>query len=391
MCIKILKRVFSHIFEQFRLSEESGMIFQASRYAPVVVSTINHLTYGEKKVMKYNNILDMVGNTPCVRINSFNTTGISIYLKMENANPAGSIKDRIAVAMLAQAEEKGKLRKGMTVIEPSSGNTAIGLAMACASKGYKFIAILDQMVPAAKRDKIKAFGADIIFLPEFEDGIDTVLYRIELTKKIIAAYPDAFSPMQFENEHNPEAHYHSTAKEIHSEFGETLSGIFITAGSCGTITGVSKYMKEKNPAVKITAVEPEGSIIFGGKAGKYFIQGAGLAFRPAILDDRYIDKAVKVSDFTAFKVARELAIKEGILIGGTGACALAAALANLHLFNKGDNILVVIPDSGERYIDTMYNDEWLNKHHFSELVKASDCDTKLIELVKKLGCTFNEF
>lgn len=341
--------------------------------------------------MKFNTILDMVGNTPCVRINSFITGGINIYLKMENANPAGSIKDRIAIAMLEQAEKKGALRKGMTVIEPSSGNTAIGLAMACASKGYKFIAILDQMVPAAKRDKIKAFGADIIFLPEFEDGIDTVLYRIELTKKIVAAYPDAFSPMQFENKDNPEAHYRSTAKEIYSEFGETLSGIFITAGSCGTITGVSRFIKEKNPAVKITAVEPEGSIIFGGEAGKYFIQGAGLAFRPEILDDRYIDNAVKISDFTAFKIARELARKEGILLGGTGACALAAALANLHSFKEGDNIVVVIPDSGERYVDTIYNDAWLNEHHFSELVKSSDCDSRLIELVKNLGCTFNEF
>ncbi|MEQ2025131.1 cysteine synthase family protein [Xenorhabdus szentirmaii] len=391
LSIKSAKGKIEKYANLFKLPESVNFIYQANRYASVVVSQIRSSTYIENNMMKANNILETIGNTPCILLNKTNTQGVKVYLKMETTNPGGSIKDRIAVAMLEKAEKKGLLRQGMTVIEPSSGNTAIGLAMACAYKGYKFIAILDRMVPSAKVDKIKAYGADVVFLPEFEDGIDTVLYRIELTKKITELYPNSFSPMQFENEDNPIEHYHSTAREIYNQFSDRLNGIFITAGSCGTITGVSKYIKTVNPETKIFAVEPQGSIIFGGEAGKYFVQGAGLAFRPSILDDSYIDDAIKISDLTAFKTARELARQEGILIGGTGACALAAALQNLHLFNKGDHLVVVIPDSGERYVDTIYNDTWLAEHNFSELIEESLCDDKLKELVYELGCTFNEF
>ncbi|MEL5515579.1 cysteine synthase family protein [Serratia bockelmannii] len=374
--------------DKIMVRKNNEILYSVSHGFPVVFSMI-HSNRIEK--MKFNNVLDTTGNTPCVLINNIETNGVNVYLKMETTNPGGSIKDRIAVSMIKKAEERGALRKGMVVIEPSSGNTAIGLAMVCAAKGYKFIAILDRMVPNAKRDKIKAYGADIIFLPEFDDGVDTVLYRIELTKKIIASYPNAFSPMQFENIDNPQEHYNSTAQEIHNQFSGDISGVFITAGSCGTITGVSKYLKENNSDVKIFAVEPKGSIIFGGEADKYFVQGAGLAFRPDILDDTYIDDAIKISDFDAFKTARSLASKEGILIGGTGACALSAALDNLHKFKRGDNVIVIIPDSGERYVDTIYNDKWLAAHNFSTLIEKSDTDSVLQNLVCKLGCTFNEY
>ncbi|MDR0218309.1 MAG: cysteine synthase family protein [Enterobacteriaceae bacterium] len=389
--MKGFKGKFETLFDYFKFPKSIKFIYQVNRYTLAVVSQIQVLPYIENKKMKASNILSMVGNTPCVLLNKINTHGINVYLKMETTNPGGSIKDRIAIAMLENAENKGLLKQGMTVIEPSSGNTAIGLAMACAYKGYKFIAILDRMVPNAKRDKIKAYGADIIFLPEFDDGIDTVLYRIELTKKIIASYPNAFSPMQFENEDNPLEHYHSTAHEIYDQFGEQLNGVFITAGSCGTITGVSKYIKERNPETKVFAIEPQGSIIFGGDSGKYFVQGAGLAFRPIILDDSHIDDAIKISDLIAFKTARELARKEGILIGGTGACALAAALDNLHHFNSGDNIVIIIPDSGERYVDTIYNDTWLADHDFAALIQESTCDNELKNIIYDLGCTLNEF
>ncbi|MFJ5317371.1 PLP-dependent cysteine synthase family protein [Pectobacterium versatile] len=385
------KRNLFHYFDFFKFENNGLFAYQANHGIPVLITRIDSSANSEKMKMKYNSILNTVGNTPCVRINTFDTQGVNVHLKMETTNPGGSIKDRIAISMLEKAESKGVLRKGMIVIEPSSGNTAIGLAMACAAKGYKFIAILDRMVPSAKRDKIKAYGADIIFLPEFEDGIDTVLYRIELTKKIISLYPNAFSPMQFENEDNPQEHYDSTAREIYSQFSGDISGVFITAGSCGTITGVSRYLKEMNPAIKVFAVEPMGSIIFGGEAGKYFVQGAGLAFRPKILDDRYIDDSIKISDFTAFKIARELARKEGILIGGTGACALSAGLERLNKFNQGDNVVIIIPDSGERYVDTIYSDIWLAKHGFSELIEKSDCDNELTSLVYELGCTLNDF
>ena len=387
-----LKAIYSFFLDNLKFHNHSGLIISANKGVLSVFSKIQEPIYREKTVMKFDNILGMIGDTPYVRINSLDTNGVNIFLKMESFNPGGSIKDRIAVSMLEEAERKGLLRKGMTVIEPSSVNTAIVLAMACASKGYKFIAVLDQMVPAAKRDKIRAFGADIIYLPVFEDGVDTVLYRIDLTKKIVKNYPNSFSPMQFENSDNPETHYSSTAREIYNQFGEDLDGIFVTAGSCGTITGVSKYFKEKKHHVRITAVEPEGSIIFGGEPGKYFIQGAGLAFRPSILDDQYIDSSMKISDFTAFKIARDLASKEGILLGGTGACALAAALESLDSFKKNDTVVVVIPDSGERYVDTIYNDNWLNEHNFSDLVfDESGCDSDLKNIIKELGCTFNDF
>ncbi|MCL2893933.1 PLP-dependent cysteine synthase family protein [Brenneria tiliae] len=391
MKISKLKKEIGKYLNYFTSSECGDLIYQANRYTVAVASQIHNFIDMGWTGMKVDSILDTIGNTPCVLLNKYDTQGVNIYLKMETTNPGGSIKDRIAVAMLEQAEKRGDLKKGMTVIEPSSGNTAIGMAMVCASKGYKFIAILDRMVPASKRDKIKAYGADIIFLPDFDDGIDTVLYRIELTKKIIRLYPNSFSPMQFENEDNPQAHFNSTGREIYRQFENNLHGIFITAGSCGTITGTSRYIKRVNPDTKIFAVEPQGSVIFGGEPGKYFVQGAGLAFRPKILDETCIDNAVKISDLTAFKMARDVARKEGILLGGTGACALAAAFQHLHHFNAGDNVVVVIPDSGERYVDTIYNDTWLTEHHFSELVEESTCDDKLKGLVYELGCTFNEF
>ncbi|WP_387689943.1 PLP-dependent cysteine synthase family protein [Photorhabdus sp. RM71S] len=336
-------------------------------------------------------ILQTIGNTPVVMLNSRYTKGINVFLKMENINPGGSIKDRIAVAMLERAEAQGELRPGMVVIEPSSGNTAIGLAMACAVKGYRFIAVLDRMVPAAKRDNIKAFGAEIIFLPEFEAGTDTVKYRIDLTKEIIKAYPNAFSPMQFENQVNPDEHYRSTGRELYETFGNNLTACFATAGSCGTLTGISRYLKEKNPQIQIYGVEPEGSIIFGGESGKYLVQGAGLTFIPSILDRTNIDITLKVTDIDAFRVARKLARNEGILIGGTGGCAVSAALNRLDDFKPGDNIVVIIPDSGERYIDTIYNDTWLFENNFSELVEESKTEPQLEEIITNMGCVLNEF
>ncbi|WP_391528061.1 PLP-dependent cysteine synthase family protein [Photorhabdus akhurstii] len=337
------------------------------------------------------NILQTIGNTPVVMLNGRYTKGINVFLKMENVNPSGSIKDRIAVAMLEKAEAQGELRPGMVVIEPSSGNTAIGLAMACAVKGYRFIAVLDRMVPAAKRDKIKAFGAEIIFLPEFEAGTDTVKYRIDLTREIIKAYPNAFSPMQFENQVNPDEHYHSTGRELYETFGNNLTACFATAGSCGTLTGISRYLKEKNPQVRIYGVEPVGSVIFGGEQGKYLVQGAGLTFIPSILDRSNIDITLKVADIDAFRIARKLARNEGILIGGTGGCAVSAALNHLDDFKPGDNIVVIIPDSGERYIDTIYNDTWLFENNFSELVEESKIEPQLEEIITNMGCVLNEF
>ncbi|CAQ86156.1 cysteine synthase a [Photorhabdus asymbiotica] len=347
---------------------------------------------GGKTYMKLGkNILQIIGNTPVVMLDGRHTRGVNIFLKMENINPSGSIKDRIAVAMLEKAEAQGELRPGMVVVEPSSGNTAIGLAMACAVKGYRFIAVLDRMVPAAKRDKIRAFGAEIIFLPEFEAGTDTVKYRIDLTKEIIKAYPNAFSPMQFENQINPDEHYHSTGRELYETFGDNLTACFATAGSCGTLTGISRYLKEKNPWVRIYGVEPVGSVIFGGEPGKYLVQGAGLTFVPSILDLSNIDITLKITDIDAFRMARKLARDEGILLGGTGACSVCAVLDRLDDFKPGDNIVVIIPDSGERYIDTIYNDAWLSENNFSELVEESTTEPGLKEIIMRMGCTLNEF
>ncbi|NHB94915.1 PLP-dependent cysteine synthase family protein [Photorhabdus stackebrandtii] len=337
------------------------------------------------------NILQTIGNTPVVMLDSRHTKGINIFLKMENVNPGGSIKDRIAVAMLESAEAQGELRSGMVVIEPSSGNTAIGLAMACAVKGYQFIAVLNRMVPPAKCDKIRAFGAEIIFLPEFEAGTNTAKQLISLTKEIVKAYPNAFSPMQFENQVNPNEHYHSTGRELYETFGDNLTACFVTAGSCGTLTGISRYLKEKNPQVRIYGVEPVGSAIFGGEPGKYLVQGAGLTFTPSILDRSNIDITLKIADIDAFRIARKLARNEGILIGGTGGCAVSAVLSHLDDFKPGDNIVVVIPDSGERYIDTMYNDTWLSENNFSELIEESTIEVNLKEIITRMGCTLNEF
>ncbi len=337
------------------------------------------------------NILQTIGNTPVVMLEKKYTKGVNVFLKMENVNPSGSVKDRIAVAMLEKAEAQGELRPEMVVIEPSSGNTAISLAMACAIKGYRFIAVLNRLVPIAKCDKIKAFGAEIVFLPEFEDGKNTAEYCINIAKNIVKAYPNAFIPMQFENQVNPDEHYRSTGYELYETFGDNLAACFATAGSCGTLTGVSRYLKEKNPQVRIYGVEPVGSVIFGGEQRKFLVQGAGLPFTPSILDINNIDFTLKVADIDAFRTARELARNEGILIGGTGACSVYAALDHLDDFKPGDNIVVIIPDGGERYIDTIYNDVWLSENNFSELIEESTVDPCLEEVIIRMGCTINKF
>ncbi|WP_242689421.1 pyridoxal-phosphate dependent enzyme [Photorhabdus cinerea] len=212
-------------------------------------------------------------------------------------------------------------------------------------------------------------------------GMKTGKNIIGLAKNIVEAYPNAFSPMQFDNQLNPDEHYHSTGRELYETFGDNLAACFATAGSCGTLTGVSRYSKEKNPQVRIYGVEPIGSVIFGGEQGKFLVQEAGLPFTPSILDINNIDFTLKVADIDAFRTARKLARSEGILIGETGACSVYAALDHLNDFKPRNNIVVIIPDGGERYIDTIYNNAWLSENNFSELIEESTMEPGLEEII----------
>ncbi|NRN27402.1 pyridoxal-phosphate dependent enzyme [Photorhabdus heterorhabditis subsp. aluminescens] len=222
-------------------------------------------------------------------------------------------------------------------------------------------------------------------------GMKTGRNIIDLAKNMVKAYPNAFSPMQFENPVNPDEHYHSTGRELCETFGDNLAACFTTAGGCGTLTGVSRYSKEKNPQVRIYGVEPVGSIIFGGEQGKFLVQEAGLPFTPSILDINHIDFTLKVADIDVFGKAKKLARSEGILIGKTGACSVYAALDPLDDFKPGDNIIVIIPDGGERYIDTIYNNAWLSENNFSELIQQSAIEPGLEEIIIREGGTLNEF
>lgn len=335
--------------------------------------------------------LKLIGKTPIVKVNNIlNNNCANVYLKLEWFNAGGSIKDRTALKMIEDQELSGRLKPGMTIIESSSGNTAIGLAIICAIKGYKLIAICDRYIPMVKRNKLYGYGADIVFIPKTPEGLDTVELRIELSKKIANFLPNSVTLMQYENPSNPEAHYLYTGQEIWEDFKESLDACVMAVGTCGTISGVGKALKEKNKKIKIYGVEPEGSIIFGGLAGKYYIQGGGLSFIPKILDRNFIDEGFKVLDFDGIKTARELAEKEGLMVGGTGAIVAHTCFNLAKNLGANKNILGIIPDAGDRYLDTIYNNEWCSLHNFI-YEKNKIPEKKLKEILKKEGCTLNEF
>ena len=303
------------------------------------------------------NIIETIGNTPLVRLERV-AGGLpaTLVAKIESFNPAGSVKDRIALNMVEAAEASGQLKPGMTIIEPTSGNTGIGLAMVAAVKGYHLILTMPETMSQERRKLLKAFGAELILTPGRE-GMPGAIKRAE---NLLSAKPDSyFMPQQFNNPANPEAHVKTTAEEIWQATAGQVDIVVAGAGTGGTITGISRRLKQLKPEFKAVLVEPsESPVISGGKPGPQPIQGLGAGFVPDILDKSLIDEIITVSGPEAGRAAHQLARREGILAGISSGAALKAAIdVTRRAENAGKLVVVILPDSGERYVSTWLFDE----------------------------------
>lgn len=305
----------------------------------------------------YKSTLDLIGNTPLVELshikNNLALEG-NLIAKVEFFNPAGSVKDRIAKAMIEKAEKEGKIKKGATIIEATSGNTGIGLASVSAAKGYSTILTMPETMSIERRNLLKAYGAKIVLT----EGAKGMKGAIEKAEELSKENENSFIPSQFENKANPAIHYETTGPEIYNDLDGHVDIFVAGVGTGGTISGVGKYLKEKNPDVQIIAVEPEASpVLSKGQAGPHGIQGIGAGFIPDTLDTHIYDEVIAVSNEDAYTTGRMLATKEGLLVGiSSGAATFAAIQVAKRPENKGKNIVVLLPDTGERYFSTpMFN------------------------------------
>ena len=299
---------------------------------------------------KVNSIIELIGNTPLVRINKLNDSEAVVYAKVESFNPLSSVKDRVALNMVESAEKEGKLRKGSVIIEPTSGNTGVGLAYVAAVKGYRVILTMPETMSMERRKLLAALGAELVLT----DGKAGMKGAIEKANEIAAQTPGSFIPQQFENPANPEAHIQTTGPEIWKDTEGKVDIFVSAAGTGGTVTGVGTFLKSKNPNVQIVAVEPDTSAVLSGKpAGPHKIQGIGAGFVPKTYNPEVVDEIYLTNDVKAGNIARRAAKEEGLLVGISSGAALEAALTIAKRpENKGKTIVALLPDTGERYLST---------------------------------------
>ena len=319
-----------------------------------------------------DNILELIGNTPMLKLNKLTANvECTILAKLEFLNLGGSIKDRIGKSMIELAEKQGLIKPGYTIVEPTSGNTGIGLAVAAIAKGYKMVFTLPDKMSKEKIDLLKAFGAKLIITPTAVPPDHPANY-VRVAERIVKETPNSFMPNQYFNPSNPEAHFRTTGPEIWEQTEGKVDVLVATMGTGGTISGIGKYLKEKNPNIRIVGVDPEGSIYhheFYGTKGEvhpYKVEGIGEDFLPSTLNLKIMDEIITVTDKEAFLTARELAQKEGIFAGGSAGAAVFAALKVARKLKKDQTIVVILPDTGRNYLNKIYSDEWMIENGFLE-------------------------
>jgi cysteine synthase A len=295
----------------------------------------------------YESILELIGNTPMIHLRRMKRAGDSdIYAKIEFWNPGGSYKDRIALGMIIDAEKKGLLKKGSTIIEPTAGNTGIGLALIGAILGYKVIIVMPENYSMEKMTLVKALGARLELSPKEEIMNGSIRRAKELHEQI----PGSFMPQQFENPANPKTHYETTAKEIYEQMEGQLDAVVIGSGTGGTLTGVAQFMKERIDHIKVYLVEPEGSVFGGGKPGPHKVEGIGSEFIPDVVNMDLVDQVITVPDRNSFETVELLARKEGLLVGGSSGANVFASMKVARELGEGKRIVTLLPDGSERYM-----------------------------------------
>lgn len=323
--------------------------------------------------MKCNNILEAIGGTPLVRLNRINgDLQPQIYVKADYTNPGGSVKDRIGITMIDEAEKKGLLKPGGTIIEGTSGNTGMGLALVAAVRGYKMVFTITDKQSKEKVDLLKALGAEVIVCPTAVEPEDPRSYY-SVAQKLARDIPNSYYPNQYANPMNPEAHYLTTGPEIWEDSEGKITHFVCGMGTGGTISGVGKYLKEKNPAVKIVGVDPFGSLYYDSfktgatiKAKTYVVEGIGEDFFPATMNMKILDDVIQVNDEECFVVARRLVKLEGLFTGGSGGGCISAALRIAKDLGPDSFLVAFLPDTGMRYLSKVYNDEWMRERGYVE-------------------------
>jgi cystathionine beta-synthase len=311
-----------------------------------------------------NTILDAIGHTPLVRLNKV-TAGVTspIYAKVECMNPGGSIKDRVGAQMIAAAEKSGHLKPGGTIIEPTAGNTGVGIAMVAAVKGYKCICVLPDKMSEEKRALLRAYGAEVIVTPT-DVPPDSPQQYIQVANRLGKEIPNSFRPDQYNNPENPMAHYLTTGPEIWEQTEGKIDVLVVAMGTCGTISGNSRYLKEKNPKITVVGVDPEGSILSGDAPKAYKVEGIGEDFIPRNFHPELVDEMIRIGDKESFYMTRRIAREEGILVGGSSGTAVAGAVKYAMRLTEPKNIVVILPDTGRNYITKIFSDQWLQENGF---------------------------
>ena len=289
-------------------------------------------------------LLEAIGSTPHAELSRFSTGAARIFAKLEFLNPGGSVKDRIALGMIEDAERRGLLLPGGTIVEPTSGNTGVALAMIAAARGYRCVVVMPQGYGQVKARIMEALGAEVVRTPA-EELMSGAIRRAEE----IARTTGAYLPNQFANPVNPKTHYETTAREIWAELGDSIDALVVGVGTSGTLTGVARFLRERIPRLLRVAAEPQGSILGGGERGPHAVEGIGLSFYPPILDRTVIDEVVTIRDDEAFETCRRLAKEEGLLVGGSSGVAAAASLRIARRLGPGRTVVTVFPDGAERY------------------------------------------